>query len=303
MTILIIGSKGFIGQHLKKFLISNNHKVWGADVVVDYAHPEQYFLIDASNADYHSIFQQSSFDLCINCSGAASVPDSLQHPLRDYNLNAANVFKLLDAIRLHQPNCKFINLSSAAVYGNPKILPVTEQAVVAPVSPYGFHKLMSEKICEEFFRFFGIATCSLRIFSAYGEELKKQLFWDLFQKAKTGEAISLFGTGKESRDFIYIHDLVQAIYLVAQHADFTGQAINIGNGEEIFIEDCVQTFYGFFDAPVQFSFNGQGRAGDPNNWAADIKALQDLGYKKQYHLAEGLKSYYEWIKAADLELE
>lgn len=303
MIVLVIGSKGFIGQHLKKFLMNNGHQVWGADVVVEYAHPEQYFLIDASNADYHSVFQESSFDICINCSGAASVPDSLQHPLRDYNLNTANVFKLLEAIRLYQPACKFINLSSAAVYGNPRVLPITEQTDTAPLSPYGIHKWMSEKICEEFFRFFGIATCSLRIFSAYGEGLKKQLFWDLFQKTKSGDAISLFGTGKESRDFIYINDLVQAIYLVAKQGDFKGQAINIANGEEVMIEDCVNSFYSFFEKPIQFQFMGQGRAGDPNNWVADISNLQQLGYQQQYSLEQGLKRYYEWIKAADAESE
>ena len=303
MKILIIGSKGFIGQHLKKFLTAEQHEVWGADVVVDYVHTEQYFLIDASSADYHTIFQEQTFDICINCSGAASVPDSLQHPMRDYHLNAMNVFKLLDAIRLFRPACKFINLSSAAVYGNPQVLPVRENVAASPVSPYGFHKQMSEQICEEFSRFFGIATCSLRIFSAYGEGLKKQLFWDLFQKTKADNMISLFGTGKESRDFIYIDDLVQAIYLVARNVEFKGQAINIANGEEIFIEDCVKTFYNFFDAPVQYQFIGSGRAGDPNNWVADISILQQLGYQQQYHLADGLKKYYEWIKAADSALE
>ena len=303
MKILIIGSKGFIGQHLKNFLISKNLQVWGADVVVDYVHPEKYFLIDASNADYHSIFQQTGFDICINCSGAASVPDSLQHPLRDYNLNTANVFKLLDAIRLYQPACKFINLSSAAVYGNPQILPVAENIVTAPLSPYGVHKLMSENICAEFNRFFGIATCSLRIFSAYGEGLKKQLFWDLFQKTKSGNNIDLYGTGNESRDFIHINDLVRAIYLVAQHAPFKGQPINIANGEEIFIKDCVHTFYNFFDSPVHFNFVGQGRAGDPNNWVADISTLQQLGYKQQFPLAEGLKNYYKWVRETDTESE
>ena len=303
MKVLIIGSKGFIGQHLRKYLISEQHEVWGADVVVDYVHPENYFLIDASNSDYHFIFQEQVFDICINCSGAASVPDSLQHPVRDFNLNAANVFKLLDAIRLYQPTCKFINLSSAAVYGNPQVLPIPEDALVAPVSPYGFHKRMSEEVCEEFFRFFGIATVSLRIFSAYGEGLKKQLFWDLFQKTKTGGDIILFGTGKESRDFIYINDLVQAIYLVSRYAIFNGQAINIGNGEEVLIEDCVKIFYSFFDKSVQYNFIGKGRTGDPNNWVADITALKQIGYHQQYQLAGGLKNYYEWIKAADLVLE
>ena len=303
MKFIIIGSKGFIGQHLKKYLAGQQQQVWGADVVQDYAHPEKYFLIDASNADYHAIFQEQSFDICINCSGAASVPDSLLHPIRDYNLNTANVFKILDAIRQYQPSCKFINLSSAAVYGNPQALPIGEDSLLAPVSPYGIHKLMSEKICEEFSRFFGIATCSLRVFSAYGEGLKKQLFWDLFQKTKTVTPVSLFGTGKESRDFIYIQDLVNAIYLVAKHATLNGQAINIASGDEMMIEECVRIFYSFFEQPVNYSFIGQGRAGDPTNWVEDITTLKQLGYKQQYYLTTGLKNYFEWIRAADLESE
>ncbi len=303
MKILIIGSKGFIGQHLKRFLLSKNEQVWGADVVNDYAHPEQYFLIDATNADFHQLFTIKEFDVCINCSGAASVPDSLQHPLRDFTLNTLNVFKLLEAIRLTQPGCKFINLSSAAVYGNPESLPVSAEAAVAPMSPYGIHKSMSETICQEYFEFFGIATCSLRIFSAYGEGLKKQLFWDLYQKTKTGKDITLYGTGKESRDFIYIHDLVEAIYLVATLGTFDGEAINIANGNEILIEDCVNTFYKLLDQPIQFNFAGQIRAGDPNNWAADISILKKLGYKQKHTLEEGLKKYYEWIKETDLESE
>jgi dTDP-glucose 4,6-dehydratase/UDP-glucose 4-epimerase len=303
MKILIIGSKGFIGQHLKKFLLCKDHEVWGADVVVDYVHPEKYFLVDATNADFHSIFSSVTFDVCINCSGAASVPESIQYPLRDYNLNTGNVFRLLDAIRINQPACKFINLSSAAVYGNPVLLPVAELSIPAPVSPYGIHKLMSENICLEFFRFFKIPTCSLRIFSAYGEGLKKQLFWDLYQKTKTGELISLFGTGKESRDFIYILDLVEAIYLVALHGNFNGESINIGNGQEIFIEDCVNQFYGLFDQPIRFNFIGQARKGDPNNWVADISKIKKLGYKQQHSLEKGLKNYYEWIKETDSVLE
>jgi dTDP-glucose 4,6-dehydratase/UDP-glucose 4-epimerase len=299
MKILVIGSKGFIGEHLKRFLRDKNLEVWGADVVVDYANPENYFVIDATNADFHSVFREIKFDLCINCSGAASVPDSLQHPLRDFTLNTVNVFKLLDAIRLYQPGCKFINLSSAAVYGNPVELPVTENSNTSPLSPYGIHKSMSETICREFFQLFNVKTCSLRIFSAYGEGLKKQLFWDLYQKTKTGSPIKLFGTGKESRDFIYINDLVEAIFLVAKSGSFDGQAINIANGSEILIEDCVSVFYGLLDQDVKWSFIGESRQGDPNNWVADISTLKQLGYQQQHQLAEGLKKYYEWIMTID----
>jgi len=299
MNILVVGSKGFIGHHLVNYLREKKASVWGADVVVEYADTEHYFLIDATNADYHSVFKKNDFDVCINCSGAASVPDSLSEPLRDFNLNSSNVFKLLEAIRIYRPDCKFINLSSAAVYGNPKELPVKEDTSRNPLSPYGYHKMMSEVICEEFHRFFGLKTCCIRIFSAYGEGLKKQLFWDLYQKAKNGERVCLFGSGKESRDFIYIKDLVQAIELVAQNATFTGEIINVANGEEVFIEDCVKSFYSLFQNQVCYQFSGKTRKGDPDNWVADIKKLKDLGYRRKYSLKEGLKNYYQWAKQID----
>lgn len=300
MKYLIIGSKGFIGNSLKSHLESKQgNVVWGADVVVDYVDTERYFLIDASNADFRTVFEEEHFDVCINCSGAASVPDSIVHPLRDFNLNTVNVFKILDGIRTYQPQCKFINLSSAAVYGNPVVLPIKEDAIVLPLSPYGIHKMQSEQICEEFYRFFNVPTCSLRIFSAYGEGLKKQLFWDLYNKTKTQLPITLYGTGRESRDFLYIVDLLNAIELVSNKANFEGEVINVGNGEEVFIEDCVAKFYSNFNTPVNYQFSGEGRPGDPNNWIADITTLKSLGYERKYNLEEGLQNYYKWI----IELE
>ena len=297
--ILVVGSKGFIGQHMIRYLKNQNRSVWGADVVVEYEDADKYFLIDATNSDFQSIFEQVDFDLCVNCSGAASVPDSISKPFRDFKLNSSNVFKLLEAIRVYRPECKFINLSSAAVYGNPDRLPIKESFTRNPLSPYGYHKSYSEQICEEFHRFFQIKTCSMRIFSAYGEGLKKQLFWDLYQKAKTNGRVHLFGSGRESRDFIYIKDLVHAIYIVAQHAKFSGDVINIANGEEIFIEDCVKTFYSFFDGPIEYEFTGKNREGDPDNWVADIQKLKALGYNRKYSLEKGLKKYYEWAETID----
>jgi dTDP-glucose 4,6-dehydratase/UDP-glucose 4-epimerase len=225
------------------------------------------------------------------------VADSLEHPYRDFQLNTAVIFNLLESIRTHQPNCKFINLSSAAVYGNPQSLPIKENANLNPISPYGYHKLMSERICEEFHRFFGLKTCSMRIFSAFGEGLKKQLFWDLFHKTESGDVVKLYGTGNESRDFIYIHDLVQAIIAVAENADFRGESINTANGEEIFIKDCVGIFYGLFEHPVKYEFSQQAKKGDPNNWVADISTLRSIGYKQRYSLKEGLENYFRWISS------
>ena len=292
--VLIIGSKGFIGSHLIKHFKNQGIEVYGADVVVDYT-SDNYFLIDASSSDYHKIFEKNSFDVCVNCSGAASVPDSLKNPARDFELNSHNVFKILSAIRDYNAECKFLNLSSAAVYGNPEKLPIAEEARLNPMSPYGYHKLFSERVCEEFYRFFKVPTCSLRIFSAYGEGLKKQLFWDLYKKAQSEKEIVLFGTGKETRDFIYIKDLVNLIEIVCQKTDFKGESINAANGEEVQIEDVVSIFYSYFPDKIKYRFGGDPRKGDPSKWVADIEKIAKMGYTQNFSLEKGLRYYYNWL--------
>jgi UDP-glucose 4-epimerase len=296
MKVLIIGSEGFIGKHLHRYMKDQGHEVWGADVVTRYADQEKYFLVDASNSDFSSVFRHCQYDLCVNCSGAASVPESLKNPVRDYFLNTVNVFKLLDAIRNEQSHCRFINLSSAAVYGNPDQLPVSEAAIPNPLSPYGIHKLQSEQICREFYEFHKIPTCSLRIFSVYGPGLQKQLFWDLMKKARSGKSFSLFGTGRESRDFIFVSDLVRVIELVNEHSAFEADVINVANGEEVFIQDAVSVFFSFFDEEISYSFSGDSRKGDPVNWKADISKLRSFGYQAEIDMPGGLEAYYNFNK-------
>jgi len=294
MKIIIIGSKGFIGKELCRYYRERGQEVWGADVVVDYVNTDSYFLIDSSNSDFTSVFQEQEFDLCVNCSGAASVPDSINNPMRDYLLNTVNVFRMLDAIRKYQPSCSFMNLSSAAVYGNPERLPIGESDATHPLSPYGIHKLQAEQICREFFEFHQIRTCSLRIFSVYGNEQRKQLFWDLFQKASKGEPFSLYGTGMESRDYIHVHDLVHAIDQIANHSGFKADMINVANGKEVLIKDAVASFFGNFKEPVQYTFSGETRKGDPVNWKADISKLKSYGYKNSVDMSSGLEAYYNF---------
>lgn len=296
MKILIIGAKGFIGTHVETYFRQKEKlEVWSCDVIVDYG-KKNYFVIDATNADYHSIFQFIQFDICINCSGAASVPDSLKNPIRDFTLNVSNVYKLLDAIRQYQHNCKFINFSSAAVYGNPKILPIVESAELLPVSPYGIHKKMAEEVCQEFNTMFGLKTCSLRIFSAYGEGLKKQLFWDIYQKYLLSKHIELFGTGKETRDFIYIKDLLQGLQCVIDHGLFNGETINVSSGNETSIEEAARLFCAGIDKKIKMTFNNLEKLGDPLNWKADVSIINSFGFKPNYSIDEGLKNTSKWMK-------
>lgn len=295
MHILILGSEGFIGSNAVKFFKKKGYKVTCADIILK--EEDDYILINPELPSFSSVFLNSSYDVCLNATGAANVQLSFAHPGFDFILNTANVYSILDSIRLYNSNCKFINLSSAAVYGNPPVLPVVENTITKPLSPYGFHKLYSEQICKEFNALYDIETISLRIFSAYGENLKKQLFWDLNKKINNSNGvIELFGTGKETRDFIYIQDLLEAVSLVIIKANFDGGVINIGSGIESTIEEAVKIFIKCLNIKVTTDFMGNTKKGDPLNWRADISFLKSIGFQPYFNLEQGLKNYVKWLE-------
>ncbi len=294
--LLIIGSVGFIGNNAAKYFSNKGYEIYCADIIIK--NNENYTIINAESPDYSLLFSKTKYDICINASGAASVPLSFKYPNIDFTLNVSNVFKILEAIRDYNPKCKMINISSAAVYGNPLSLPINENAMISPVSPYGYHKYYSERICSEFYELYNIHTLSLRVFSAYGEGLKKQLFWDIFCKIKNSvdNKIELLGTGCETRDFIYIFDLLRAIEIVIKKQEFTGQAINVSSGIESSIKEAAIIFVNYIKPDIQLIFNNENKLGDPKNWRADISSLNELGYKPKYNIDEGLRNYSLWLK-------
>ncbi|MCX7985377.1 MAG: GDP-mannose 4,6-dehydratase [Bacteroidales bacterium] len=294
MRVLIIGSEGFIGSNATNYFVRKGYEVYGADIVIKSA--ERYFIINPELSDFSKIFYQLPFDFCLNASGAAYVPVSFTHPLVDFTLNTTNVFNILEAIRLYNPTCKFINISSAAVYGNPQYLPIDENHPVNPLSPYGWHKYYSELICKEFYNFFGTKTLNIRVFSAYGPGLKKQLFWDLYQKCKQSNTVELFGTGLETRDFIYIDDLLFAIENILHLADFNGQSINVASGIETSVREAAETFLTLCKFKGELIFSGRVKQGDPVRWNANIAKLLNYKFENQTSLEAGLKRYLEWLE-------
>lgn len=301
MKIIVIGGCGFIGSNAVKFFLKKGNQVAVCDVV-DSPYPGiEFFKVDRNNPDYDRVFENNSYDVCINASGSATVGTSFTEPLNDYTLNTINVFKILNSIRKFNPGCKFINFSSAAVYGNPEQQPVKESHATNPLSPYGCHKLMAERICTEFYRIYNISTCSLRVFSAYGPGLKKQLFWDVFQKVKntTGSndcEIELFGTGNESRDFIFIDDLMNAIDAVIQKGNFMGNIINVSSGVETTISEAAGLLVSILNEKLKIKFSGTVKKGDPLNWNADISLLSSFGFSAETNIKTGVKKYSEWLR-------
>lgn len=281
MKILVCGSAGFIGQHVCRFF-SKQHEVHGVDK------PYSGSLMDFV-ADHQ-------FDVLVNCAGSAVVADSFIYPVRDFEGNVGLVQELLEILRSKSPKTHFVNISSAAVYGNPSITPISEEAPCKPLSPYGYHKWMADKLCEEYSDLFNIKVSVLRVFSAYGPGLKKQLFWDTHQKMASGNILSAWGTGDESRDFIFIDDLVEAIDCVVGNQHNRFDLYNLGSGTEISVRLAIETMAKLYEWKGAISFEGSQHVGYPTRWQADISKIQGMGFQPKVAFTEGLLKYVKWAK-------
>jgi UDP-glucose 4-epimerase len=217
-------------------------------------------------------------------------------PASDYSDGPALTFTVLDAIHRCSPDCQFVHLSSAAVYGNPSILPVNEEQAPHPISVYGYHKWQSEIICEEFAALFGLRTISARLFSAYGPGLRRQVLWDLTNKALTQNTVILQGHGSESRDFINVLDIARALDRILDKAPMKGEAINVASGEETKIADLARLIIKNIDHPVTLKFSEQLPSGTPTNWRADIAKISLLGFAPEITLQTGVDAFVEWCK-------
>jgi dTDP-glucose 4,6-dehydratase/UDP-glucose 4-epimerase len=293
MKHLILGSTGFIGAALFRSMRAAGLEVVGADIRDSEELP--FVRFDPLNPDFASLVSDVNPDVVINCTGAASVPDSFAAPLHDYMLNTIRIAEMLEAIRLCAPKAKFVHFSSAAVYGNPDVSPVAETCKIKPLSPYGWHKYHAENICREYHEIFGVETISLRVFSAFGPGLKKQIFWDIYNKALSSPKLELFGTGYETRDFIYVDDVAKAVMCVVDKASFDGRAVNVANGVASTIRSAATSLISSLGMNKTIEFSGSERLGDPLNWQADIQYLSSLGYTSDFTLEQGLEQVAAWM--------
>jgi len=295
VKILVLGSNGFIGSNALRYFRNKYPETFGCDVSAPAVYDDRFFLLERSNPQFDKVFLQNTFDVCINASGSGNVSYSIEHPDEDYRLNAKNVFEILSAISRFNMQCRFLNFSSAAVYGNPESLPLTEKSRTKPLSPYGFHKLISEQICAEFYHLHKIHTCSMRVFSAYGEGLRKQLFWDIFQKSKQNQQVKLFGTGEETRDFIHISDLLAATECIIGRSHFQADVINVATGIPTSIAAAAELIASNIPG-ISIQFAKTVKEGDPIHLEADISKLTSYGFHAGKSLKEGISDYYKWAE-------
>lgn len=299
-TVLITGAAGFLGHHVVSRFAEEGWKVVAIDHVsplsADFGVHVAYHRLELPNALFGSLVAAESPDVCVHCAGSASVGLSLENPDIDFRGNTVLTFEVLEALRRHAPGCRFLLLSSAAVYGNPSGLPVSEGHAPSPLSPYGFHKLQCEMLCTEYSRFFEQPTAIARIFSAYGPGLQRQVIWEICRRALTEGAVSLHGTGRESRDFIHAKDIARGLCVLAEEGPAIGEIYNLSSGREVSIAELANLVLAELAPGMKPQFDGRATPGDPLNWRADISKITALGFAPQIELEDGLREVARWSR-------
>jgi UDP-glucose 4-epimerase len=300
-TCLVTGALGFLGQRIVGEFAASGYRVVGLgreDVPAGLAVSlglASYTTMDLPSSQLAEILAAEQPDVIVHAAGPASVADSMERPMADFHGTVGVLFALLDAIREHSPHSRVIILSSAAVYGNPVQLPIAEDAAIAPVSPYGFHKQIAETLLREFAEVYGVRTAAARIFSAYGSGLRRQIFWDVCEKAADG-SVTLFGTGDEGRDFVHAADVAQAARIIAENAPMQGEAYNVASGIETTIRVLAEKTVSYCAPGVAVEFSGVARPGDPLRWRADISRIEALGFSPRITLDGGVAEYCAWYQ-------
>ncbi|MBX7093148.1 MAG: NAD-dependent epimerase/dehydratase family protein [Flavobacteriales bacterium] len=289
-SILIFGSSGFIGSNAMH-LLSPYYSCFGVDI----QESEQTI-----NSDFfYNEIKKVNPDFILFAAGSANVLRSKTEPEYDRKKNVTELEELLKAIVQSGQKIKLIHISSAAVYGNPERLPIEESSPTHPISNYGKHKLESEELVRHYHSAFQIPSIILRPFSVYGPPQKKLLFYDIYLKSKTQKSITLYGTGHESRDFIFIHDFITALHLIMQKGDFSSSIYNIASGTETSIREVASHFESLFPSHPVIQFGGESRGIDPENWRADISKLRAIGFVPSYNLKDGMQLYYDWLQKTE----
>lgn len=310
-SILITGGAGFIGSTLANFYCKD-HKV---TVIDDLSMGSKTNLDASANLSFiegsvtdrelmEKVLTVTQFDYIFHLAAIASVADSVDRPLETHEINFDSVFQLLELVKCNQANLKrLLFASSAAVYGDEPTLPKQEESVIRPLTPYAIDKFAAEKYVVDYYHLYDIPTSAVRFFNVYGPKQNPEsaysgvisIMMDRYKKLLNKEETSftMFGDGTQSRDFVFIEDVIQALNLIATSKDTLGEVYNIGTGEAIGLNELVSTVDRFLEVNLPIQYENE-RSGDIKHSLADISKVKAVGYKPKYNIQSGLEKYVSY---------
>jgi len=299
MKILVTGGAGFIGSHVVERLLENGHKVSIIDNLSSGKNLNKRAKLYEQNIqdDVDEIFSKEKPDYVIHLAAQIVLGRSIRKPKFDADANIIGSLNIIEACMKHNVK-KIIFASSAAVYDlNNTNVPTSEDEAKGLITPYGIAKITVERYLYFFNTHKGLDYTVLRFPNAYGPRQRTDCeggviarFCNMFAG---GDKATIFGDGKQTRDFIYVKDLARAVDF-AMNNNVTG-SFNIGTGEETSILDLHNTLNEVTDANIEPVF-GPAAAGDARRSCFDITKIKRKGWQPKYNLKESLKETIESIK-------
>ena len=318
-NVLITGGVGFIGSNLAERLVELGANITLVDSLIpEYGGNMQNIcgiaeLVTVNIADVRDEYSMNYLvqgqDYLFNLAGQTSHLDSMRDPYTDLEINCRAQLSILEACRKHNPSIKVVFASTRQIYGKPEYLPVDELHRRSPVDVNGINKMAGEWYHILYNNVYGIRACALRLTNTYGPRMRvkdaRQTFLGIWIKQLIdGQAIQVWGDGRQLRDFTYVDDCVEALLLAAASPGADGQIFNLGSDEIISLRDL---------AALMVEMYGQGRFEiipypadrkpiDIGDYYGDYGLIRNrLGWQPQIMLKEGLARALAYYADPDLQ--
>ena len=307
MKAFVTGGAGFIGSHIAERLVRDGHAVTVYDNLssgrrenvaafeskIEFVEAD---VRDAPRLDYH----MAGCDVVFHEAAVVSVPYSVEHPQETHDVNIQGTLNVLAAAKRRRVS-RVVFACSAAVYGEDPELPKRESMALAPIAPYGVEKACGEMYMKTWAKLYGVETVSLRYFNVFGPRQDPSSPYSgvisiFVERALKGEAPTVFGDGMQSRDFVFVADVVQANVQAATVSGVSGRAYNVGRGAKTTLNELLATIGRIVGRDMTPTYAAP-RAGDIKESLADISlARAELGYAPSVDVEEGLRRLVEFVR-------
>jgi len=303
---LVTGGAGFIGSNITEFLVRQGQKVRILDNFSTGSRSniaqfvQSVEVIEGDLRDLDTVKRAvKGVEFVLHQGAMPSVPVSVKDPLLTNECNVTGTLNLLVAARDSDVS-RLVFAGSCAVYGDDPRLPKLENMTPQPTTPYALQKLTGEYYCRQFYKLYGFETISLRYFNVFGmaqdpQSLYSAVIPKFLDKICHDKNPTIYGDGNQTRDFIFIKDVITANLAACHSPKGAGKVFNIASGQRLSINEIVSHMSEILGKKIIPDFE-EKREGDINHSVADITKAKDiLNFKSKYSFSEGLKKYIAWF--------
>jgi UDP-glucose 4-epimerase len=308
MKALVTGAAGFIGSHLTSALLERGYEVTGLDAFTDYyprgikeanlavnAGKPRFRFVEGTvqGAELAPLLDGTSH--VFHLAAQAGVRKSWGRDFRTYTENNVEATQHLLEHCVGRPLQRLVYASSSSLYGDNASIPMREDALPQPVSPYGVTKLAAEQLCYLYFVNHRVPATSVRYFTVYGPRQRPDMAFNRFIRAAlAGDPITVYGDGEQTRDFTYVTDAVAAT-IAAGERGVPGRAYNIGGGSRVTVNRVLEIIEGLAGRPLNVRREAVQKGDMRDTFADTTLARTDLGFAPAVSLEQGLEAEYRWL--------